>query len=176
METNTELPNKYDPTFKIVQDDSLTVADLVVREPTMPRAGRRADLPTSAIYPLPIARITKLYTSMERSCLHMEVNLSDHNKLKYTTVDHLAIWPSNPTSEVDSLLSILGRQDQKYVPLLVTSLDPSVPNNNPSPVTLEALFGYYIEIYHPISRETISNLVPFAPSNGSSPPISTRLG
>jgi NADPH-ferrihemoprotein reductase len=160
----TEVPNYYVPMFKIVEDDSLTAADLVAGEPTMPRAAGRAGLPTSTIYPIPITRMTKLYSSMERSCIHVEVDLSGHNELKYTTGDHLAIWPSNPTSEVDSLLSVLGRQKQKDVPLLITSLDPSGPNNNPLPVTLEVLFRYYIEICHPVSRETISNLVPFAPS------------
>jgi NADPH-ferrihemoprotein reductase len=119
----TEVPNNYDPTFKIVQDDSLTAADLVVGEPTMPRAGGRADLPTSAIYPLPITRITELYISMERSCIHVEVDLSSHNKLKYTTGDHLAIW--HPTRHLKSTVfspCLVGRTRNTFpcsLPVLI---------------------------------------------------------
>jgi NADPH-ferrihemoprotein reductase len=159
-----EVSSHYEPNFKVVEDESLAPIDLLIGDPLQPRGGKNKGMPSSLIQPLSISKIKKLYSSPERGCLHVEVDLTNHPELKYTTGDHLAIWPSNPTSEIERLLSVLGCRGQKDTPLLITSLDPSVPSKIPSPTTLEVLFRYYLEICRPLSRETISTLIPFAPS------------
>ena len=160
----SEVPSHYEPTFKIVEDESLAPVDLLIGDPIQPRGGERKGLLSSSIQPLSINKIKKLYSLAERGCLHVEIELAHHPQLKYTTGDHLAIWPSNPTSEVQRLLSVLGSRDKKDTPLIITSFDPCVSSKIPSPTTLEVLFRYYLEICHPLSREIVSTFIPFAPS------------
>ncbi|KAH3685091.1 hypothetical protein WICPIJ_003935, partial [Wickerhamomyces pijperi] len=63
-------------------------------------------------YLAPITASKELFNSETRHCVHAEFDLSDSN-LKYSTGDHLAIWPSNSNEEVAKLLDILGLSDKK---------------------------------------------------------------
>ncbi|PVH73461.1 riboflavin synthase domain-like protein, partial [Cadophora sp. DSE1049] len=158
-----DRPEQYEPMYRVVEDTSLDVIDLHVGEPIHPR-GKRSTAATSSIHALPVKSAQKLLSTVERNCLHMELDTSEFPELKYKTGDHLAVWPSNPTSEMGRLVNMLGLEDHLQTPLLISSLDTSVQVGHPSPTTWTALFQHYLEICAPVPRETVLVLAQFAPS------------
>jgi NADPH-ferrihemoprotein reductase len=100
--------------------------------------------------------------------MHVEVDVNDTN-LKYTTGDHLAIWPTNNESEVNRLASVLGLTDKLDTVVTVEALDPTAPKKHPFPIpsTYRAIFRHYLEICAPISRQVLSSFIEFTPSEES---------
>lgn len=171
----TERPEQYEPTLNVVEDVSLDIIDLHAGEPIQPAAGKKGAAAISPIQPLPIKVAKKLLSTQERNCLHVEVDTSSFPTLKYKTGDHLAVWPSNPTSEIQRLVNVLGLHGKTQTPLLISSLDPTVQVKVPSPSSWDALLQYYLEICAPVARETVLALAGFAPSP-SSKAILKQLG
>lgn len=159
-----ERPEQYEPTLQVVEDNSLDVIDLHIGEPIKARTTKKGAAATSPIHALPVTSASKLLSTVDRNCLHVELDTNEFPELKYKTGDHLAVWPSNPTTEVERLVNILGLQDHLQTPLLLSSLDPSVQNKLPSPTTWSALLQYYLEIGAPVPREIVLALAQFAPS------------
>lgn len=170
-----ERAAEYEPSLKVVEDPSLDLIDLHHGDPVKPREGKKATAPSSSIHPIEIKNARKLCSTSNRNCLHIELDTSEHPQLKYKTGDHLAVWPSNPLSEAIRLLDVLGLQNCKDIPLLVSSLDPSIDTKVPSPTTAEVLFKYYLEICAPVPRETILSIAQFAPSSETKERL-TNLG
>jgi NADPH-ferrihemoprotein reductase len=162
-----ERPEQYEPTLRIVEDTSLDIIDLHAGEPVKARASKKGAAAISPIQALPIKVAKKLLSTNDRNCLHLELDTNEFPELKYKTGDHLAVWPSNPSSEIQRLLNALGLQARSQTPLLVQSLDRSVQVKVPSPTTWDALFQYYLEICAPVPRETVLALAQFAPSESS---------
>jgi NADPH-ferrihemoprotein reductase len=159
-----EREPEYEPTLAVVEDDSLTSIDLHHGEPVLRNTAKKASAACSPICALPVKVSTDLFTNGGRSCLHMEIDLSQNPEIKYKTGDHLAVWPINPDIEVERLLRVLGLQDRKDLPISTSSLDPAVKVRVPTPTTADALFRHYLEICSPVSRETVLSLTQFAPT------------
>jgi NADPH-ferrihemoprotein reductase len=159
-----ERPEQYKPTLRVIEDTSLDVIDLHVGEPITARASKKGAATISSVRPLPVTSAKKLLSTVGRNCLHVELDTSHYPKLKYKTGDHLAVWPSNPVSEVQRLVDMLGLQGKTQVPLLISSLDSPVQIKVPSPTTWEVLFQYYLEICAPVPREVVLSLAQFASS------------
>lgn len=148
---------EYGPTIRIVEDDSMDTIDLFNGEPVSKHKSG-----TSPVGALPIKESRELFAN-GRSCLHMELDLAATPEIKYKTGDHLAVWPINPTEEVNLLLEILGLKSK--TPLTILALDSAnVKVKVPTPTTALALFQHYLEICAPVSRETVLALAQFAPS------------
>lgn len=174
MELQERL-EQYEPTMCVVEDSSLDLIDLNIGEPIEAQTSKKGAVAVSPIQALPIKVAKKLLNTTDRNCLHLELDTNEFPELKYKTGDHLAVWPSNPTSEVQRLVNSLGLQTQTRNPLLITSLDRAVYVKVPSPTTWEALFRYYLEICAPVPREIILGLAQFAPSDSSAATLK-RLG
>ena len=159
-----EKPAEYQPMFEVVEDYSLEPINLHTGEPVHPRDNPKAAASSSLIKSLPIKETRELYTSGDRNCIHMELDINEHAQLVYKTGDHLAVWPKNTDGEVELLLNALSMQARQHVPVLLRSLDADTRIKVPSPTTISTLFRHYLEIGGPISRETILDLVQFAPS------------
>ena len=159
-----EKPAEYQPSYEVVDDPSLELIDLHLGEPAHPRDNPRAAASSSAIKSLPIKETRELYTSGDRNCVHMELEINESAELVYKTGDHLAVWPTNTRNEVDLLLDTLNLQARKEVPVLLRSLDADTRLKVPSPTTISALFGHYLEIGAPVSRETVIALAQFTSS------------
>ena len=159
-----EKPAEYQPSYEVVDDQSLELIDLHLGEPAHPRDNPRAAGSSSTIKSLPVKETRELYTSGDRNCVHMELEINEHAELVYKTGDHLAIWPTNTKNEVDLLLTTLHLQARKNTPVLLRSLDADTRLKVPSPTTISALFGHYLEIGAPVSRETVIALAHFASS------------
>jgi NADPH-ferrihemoprotein reductase len=169
---------KYDPVVSVIPDDSLDLSDLYIDEPVHHDSGSSSKTHTSssAICALPVRCARQLFsgktlsdTGGKKGCLHIELDLANQPQIRYKTGDHLAIWPTNPSNEVERLLSMLGSSGEgmRHHPLLVKALDPTMKVNVPTPTTLDALLRHYLEICGPVPRETIRALAEFAPTASS---------
>lgn len=159
-----EQAAEYQPALSIVEDDSLTPIDLHHGEPTSSTQNSKAAAACSPVQPLPIKSCRELFNSADRNCVHMELDLSDYPAVNYKTGDHIAVWPANPQTEVDMLLTALNLRSKQDIPISLKPADPAIKLNLPSPTTIRALFHRYLEICAPVSRTTIQNLANFAPS------------
>ncbi|KAK7407888.1 hypothetical protein QQX98_009947 [Neonectria punicea] len=155
----------YTPSISLVEDESLALVDLNLGEPVEHRNGpARVVKAYSPIRPLTVQSSEELYTSPDRNCLHMELDITNHAELRYGTGDHLAVYPINTDHEVQLLLRAIGREDRAERPLLVRPLEEGETTKIPSPTTLSALFRHYLEVSAPVSREIVGQLARFAPS------------
>lgn len=152
----TECEAVYDPSFSVDEETSPD-AEVQLGEPGIlagsatPRATR-------------ISHARQLFNSTDRYCLHVEFDLTDQPEMIYKTGDHLAIWPSNPDSEAERLLRVLGLTDKKDTIITIKALDTAAEVPIPNPTTIETMFRYYLEICGPVSRDVISSLAQFAPT------------
>ncbi|OKL55468.1 hypothetical protein UA08_09324 [Talaromyces atroroseus] len=165
----------YEPTFRVMEDDSLTITDLNLGEPVQREHGKKPNLVCSPIRPLPIKLGRDLSNSADRSCIHMELDLSSYPEVKYKTGDHIAIWPMNPDGEVHRLIRVLGFEQRQNTPIVLLPCVSGTKIKVPTPTTILALFQYYLEICAPVSRETVQNLAQFAPTLSAKETLS-KLG
>ena len=115
-------------------------------------------------YIAPIAESREVFNDKTRNCLHCEIDVSGTN-LNYTTGDHIAIWPTNAGKEVDRLLKVLGKYDQRDTVISVKGLDATAKTLFPSPTTYVAVLRYHMEICAPVSRQFVATLAQFSPTD-----------
>lgn len=171
----------YEPSFKLIDQPELTGDDKTVSngEPNKAYVDMQRDLtkgPFDHTHPY-LAKISKtkeLFNSRERSCVHVEFDISESN-LRYTTGDHLAIWPSNSDDNVERFLECFGLKSKADDVFTLKSLDSTVHLPFPTPITYGAVIRHHLEISGPISRQTLASIAPFAPSEEAKQE-SLRLG
>lgn len=174
---HTEHDPVYEPSLKVFEDESLEPIDLNHGVPAEKTSERKTNNGMSAVYALPVKGAKELFqVSEHRNCLHMEVDFSEHPELKYKTGDHLGVWPINPDVEVSRLLRVLGLTSRRQIPITILSLEESVKVKVPTPTTLDALLGHYLEICAPVSRETVASLIQFAPTQAAKDLLSKLSG
>ncbi|KAK7203899.1 NADPH-cytochrome P450 reductase [Myxozyma melibiosi] len=115
-------------------------------------------------YIAPVTVSREIFNSASRNCLHIEVDLSGSN-LKFTTGDHIAVWPQNSEKEVDRFLTVLGLIDKRHTVIDVTTIDPTAKVPFPTPTTYDAVVRYHLEICGVVSRQFLNTLAGFAPSD-----------
>lgn len=114
-------------------------------------------------YLAPISKTKELFNSKDRSAIHLEFDLSQTN-LRYSSGDHIAIWPSNSDEKLQEFLQITGLAAIKDQVIDLKPLDSTIIIPFPSPTTVETIFRHYKEISGPVSRQILGNLKQFAPS------------
>lgn len=118
-------------------------------------------------YLAPVTIARELFSAGERNCIHLELDITGSG-ISYQHGDHIALWPSNPDVEVERLLCVLGLagQEKRHTPVQVVSLDPTLAKVPfPTPSTYDAVFRHYLDISAVASRQTLSLLAQFAPSD-----------
>ncbi|KAK5735734.1 NADPH-cytochrome P450 reductase [Elasticomyces elasticus] len=156
----------YEPSLRIVEDASLEPIDLHHGIPQT-RNAKKPSSTESKIYALPIIQSRELFSdATDRNCIHMELDLTAFQDLKYKTGDHLAVWPVNPTAEVELLISVVGLGQRRALPCHIKSVDETAVKV-PSPTTIDALFEHYLEVCAPVSREHVGLLATFAPTDAA---------
>ncbi|AAS50245.1 AAL121Cp [Eremothecium gossypii ATCC 10895] len=109
-------------------------------------------------YVAPITSTKELFKKKDRNCIHVEFDLSGSN-LKYSTGDHLGVWPSNPDEKVEKFLTTFGLD-----PTTIFDLKPkdiTIKPPFPVPTTIGAAVRYYLEISGPVSRQVIGSLLQY---------------
>jgi NADPH-ferrihemoprotein reductase len=157
----------YEPALKVEEIDSEEHCDMHTSKPWTHSQTRLSRSVTPA-HVLPIKAAHELFkVTDDRNCIHMEVDLSEQPGMKYKTGDHLGVWPTNPGTEVHTLLKCLGRDSTRHNMLKITELEYGSKPKVPGCTTLDALLLHYLEICAPLSREAIGSLVQFAPTQHS---------
>ena len=173
---------KYEPNVKLTERDDLTVDDSHVSlgEPNKKYINSQGvDLskgPFDHTHPY-LAKITKtkeLFNSKDRNCVHVEFDISDSN-LKYSTGDHLAVWPSNSDENIKQFLKCFGLEDKENTVIELKALDSTYSIPFPSPITYGAVIRHHLEISGPISRQLFLSIAGFAPNEETKATL-TRIG
>ncbi|KAH8721679.1 hypothetical protein BGZ61DRAFT_347100 [Ilyonectria robusta] len=162
----TEREVVFESLFKIRERTELTPqsSEVYLGELTKSQLENTAQGPFDVHNPFvaPIAASRELFCVEDRNCLHIEVDL-DKSGLTYQTGDHIAIWPMNPSGEVDRCLDILGLTEKRNTVIGVDSLDPTTRVFFPTPTTYDTIVRYHLGICGPVSRQFVSNLAVFSP-------------
>ncbi|RAL15061.1 NADPH cytochrome P450 oxidoreductase family protein [Aspergillus homomorphus CBS 101889] len=144
---------QYLPTLAVDEDESLELIDLHHGVPDPRDASGKVSTQCSPVRAVPISSARQLFSTPDRHCLHLDLDLTCQPELTYKTDDHLAIWPGNSDAEVERLLQVLGRADRREVPIVIRSVDAATKVKIPTPTTPAALFRYYLEIGAPVNRD-----------------------
>ena len=108
----------------------------------------------------------ELFSSIERSCVHAEFDLS-FSDITYETGDHVAIWPSNSNEDVDQFMKCFGLDEKKGHVFTLKPIDPTISTPFYTPTTYEAAVRHHMEISGPFSRQMLALFAEFAPSEES---------
>ncbi|KAF2396501.1 hypothetical protein EJ06DRAFT_524484 [Trichodelitschia bisporula] len=158
----------YEPVFDITEREDLEADsdEVYLGEPNANHLQGASKGPYSQNNPYiaPIAESKELFTTPDRNCLHMEIDIAGSN-LHYSTGDHIAIWPTNAGKETDRFLRVAGLLDKRHTVISVKGRDPTAKVPFPSPTTYDAVARYHMEICAPVSRQFVSQLAPFAPTD-----------
>ncbi|ODV64086.1 NADPH--hemoprotein reductase [Ascoidea rubescens DSM 1968] len=119
-------------------------------------------------YLAPVSFSKQLFSKdSNRHCVHAEFDLSKSN-LRYSTGDHLALWPSNPDQEVLNFYKAFDLSKEKLEkPFDIKPLDSTTIISFPTPTTMEALVRYHLEITGSVSRQFLKSISIFAPNEES---------
>lgn len=161
---------KFEPSFELTEDLTLTFDDenVSLGEPDKSYLDSSKDLTKGPFnhshpYLAPITLTKEVFNSKERFCVHAEFDLSNTN-LRYTTGDHLAVWPSNSDYNIDNFIKCFGLEGKLDYIFHLKALDSTVSIPFPSPTTYGAVLRHYLEISGPISRQFFSSIASFAPT------------
>ncbi|KAI5955143.1 cprA [Candida jiufengensis] len=172
---------KYEPSLKLIPRDDLTIDDLSVSlgEPNKKYIDTKASVdltkgPFDNTHPYlaPITKIKELFNSKERSCVHVEFDISNSN-LKYSTGDHLAVWPQNSNEKIDLFLKTFDLTNKKDEVFELKSLDSTYHIPFPTPITYEAVIRHHLEISGPVSRQFFLSIAAFAPNEETKTKLTT---
>ncbi|CCE63306.1 hypothetical protein TPHA_0E02140 [Tetrapisispora phaffii CBS 4417] len=156
---------KYEPLESITDDVSLgepSFQYLPASKLSFNDAGiQLGPFDASHPYVAPFVKSVELFKSDDRNCIHSEIDISGSN-MKYTTGDHLGIWPSNANEKVDQFLKVFGLNGKNIFNL--TPKDATVKVPFPVPTTIDSAVRHYLEITGPIARQLFAQLVEFAPN------------
>ncbi|CCU75332.1 putative NADPH-cytochrome P450 reductase [Blumeria hordei DH14] len=160
----------YEPVFSIKEAENLTndSPDVYLGEPNRLHLQGQAKGPFNSHNPFiaPVIASRELFTNTDRNCLHLEIDLSDSG-LSYQTGDHVAVWPTNSSQEVDRFLKITGLYSKRNTVVHVKPLDSTAKIQFPTPTTYDAIARYYMEINAAVSRQFVASLAPFAPTESA---------
>lgn len=158
----------YEPSLKLVENPSLTKDDPSVSQGEPSKAYvKSASIEGPYDHQNPyISKITKtreLFSSSTRSCVHAEFDLSASN-MKYSTGDHLAVWPSNCDENVAKFLKAFGLEHKLETVFDLKVLDSTARFHFHTPITYGAVIRHHLEISGPISRQFLSSIAGLAPT------------
>lgn len=168
----------YEPVFSVTEEEMLSTQDdsVYLGEPNLSHLESGGRGPYSAHHPYiaPIVESRELFTSKDRNCLHMEIDVSGSG-LHYQTGDHIAVWPSNAGVEVDRFLKVFGLEEKRDTVIKIKGVDVTAKVPIPTPTTYDAAVRYYLEICAPVSRQFVNSLAAFAPDEEAKAEL-VRLG
>jgi NADPH-ferrihemoprotein reductase len=162
----TEHDFKFESCLRLEQLSS-PPARLFLGEPDDSYLDEKTDLSlgpfdNSHPYLAPIIKTKNLFSS-RRSCIHVEFDLSKTN-LRYSTGDHVAVYPSNSDEKLNGFFEITGFSDKRDYIYNIIAVDSTVSISFPTPTTVESIFRYYKEISAPASRNYLNTLKEFVPN------------
>lgn len=162
-----EIPYSYRPAFEVTELAPIYPVShhVFLGEPNKAHLYNRIQGPFTPQNPFPakITRARELFTTTDRSCLHLEFDVSG-TSMAYDTGDHLAVWPVNSDKQVKLFLDMFSLSPKKEYVVEITTTDPNNKVPIPSKTTYEAVFRHYLDVCAPVTRQHLQKLSDFATS------------
>lgn len=169
----------YEPGLKLVEEE-ISATDVKVShgEPDKSYINSDTDLTKGPFnhnhpYLAPITFTKELFKSKDRHCIQAQFDISESN-LRYSTGDHLAIWPSNSNETIKTFIKAFGLQEKVDTVFSLKALDSTITIPFPTPITYGAVIRHHLEITGQVSRQFLLSIVAFAP-DADSKALVTRL-
>lgn len=158
----------YQPSLNLIESVH-SIDDAVVShgEPNSAYVSNSVDLskgPFDHAHPFlsKVVKTQELFNSKTRSCVHAEFDLSGTN-LRYSTGDHLAIWPSNANENIEKFLEAFDLYDKTDNVFELKAADSTVAIPFHTPITYGAVVRHHLEISGDVSRQFLLSIAQFAP-------------
>lgn len=161
-------PFRYEPAFAVVSQATMPSRDAYLGEPNNRHLRDRVRGPFTLLnpYAAPIAAARQLCSAGPRTFLHIDLDLSE-STLTYAAGDHLSIRPVNSDREVERFLRVFGLLACRQTEIEISAFDSSLKIPVPRFTTYEALARYYLDICGPVSRQLLTIIAHFAPSEAA---------
>ncbi|CAL1535316.1 unnamed protein product [Lymnaea stagnalis] len=114
-------------------------------------------------YLAPITVNKELHKGGDRSCMHIELDISE-SKIRYETGDHVAIYPINDTDIVEKLGQRLGIDLDTVFSLTNIDEDASKKHPFPCPCSYRTALMHYIDITNPPRTHVLAELAEYTES------------
>lgn len=166
-----ERTEKFVPSFKLEKLESVTDKTSVGEPSLQYLPSNKLSFNSEGIqlgpfdlsqpYVAPITVSHELFKGKDRNCIHSEIDVSGSN-IKYSTGDHLGVWPSNADEKVQQFLDLFNLDADMVFNL--KPMDSTIKVPFPCPTTVGATVRHYLEITGPVSRQSFGSLIQFAPN------------
>lgn len=168
------IPFVYKPAFQVTESlpEKLPFRDTFLGEPNKNHLYGRVQGPFTAENPFPatVAESQELFTAPDRSCIHLEFDISG-TSIRYDTGDHLAVWPVNSNEEIALFLKAFNLASKGAHVVEVDPSDPMTKMPIPSRTTYETIVRHHLDIGGVVGRQDVRRLSEYA----TSPLLRTRL-
>ncbi|XP_059147602.1 NADPH--cytochrome P450 reductase-like [Physella acuta] len=111
-------------------------------------------------YLAPITVNRQLHKGGDRSCMHIELDISE-SKIRYETGDHVAIYPVNDSELVEKLGKRLGVDLDTVFSLTNIDEDASKKHPFPCPCSYRTALMHYIDITNPPRTHVLGELAEY---------------
>lgn len=162
----------YEPSLQLLEStSSVNDAGVSHGEPNSSYVTNSTDLTKGPFdhshpYLSSVAKTRELFNSKSRSCVHAEFDLSGSN-LRYSTGDHLAIWPSNSNENIEKFFEVFNLSDKQDDVFELKAADSTVAIPFHTPITYGAVVRHHLEISGAVSRQFLLSIAQFAPDKES---------
>ncbi|GMR42548.1 hypothetical protein PMAYCL1PPCAC_12743, partial [Pristionchus mayeri] len=97
----------------------------------------------------------------DRSCRHMEFDLGT-SMIRYEAGDHLGVYPTNETSLVDKMCSLLDFNPTQAFKLINLDEESNKKHPFPCPTTFRVALAHYVDISAPVKAHVLKAIAEFA--------------
>ncbi|XP_033627746.1 NADPH--cytochrome P450 reductase-like [Asterias rubens] len=113
-------------------------------------------------YLSPVIVNRELHKGGERSCMHIEFDISD-SKIRYEAGDHVAVFPTNDPVLVDRIAELLGGKDMDTV-MSLNNVDEDASKKHPfpCPCTYRTALSHYLDITSIPRTNVIKDIAEYA--------------
>jgi len=123
-------------------------------------ANQRPPFDAKNPYVAKVARNDELHRGGDRSCMHIELDISD-SKIRYEAGDHVAIYPQNDPEQVEAIGHILGVDLDEVFALQNVDEDSSKKFPFPCPTTYRTALTHYVDIASPPRVNLLNELIQY---------------
>ncbi|XP_062501211.1 NADPH--cytochrome P450 reductase-like isoform X2 [Corticium candelabrum] len=112
-------------------------------------------------YMAPLLVNTELHKSGDRSCMHIELDISGTN-IRYSAGDHVAIYPTNNAAIVQKLADLLQFDLDQVFSLISVDEQATKKNPFPCPCSFRTALLHYVDITSPPRTHVLKEIARYA--------------
>lgn len=103
----------------------------------------------------------ELHKNSERSCIHIEFDITD-SKIRYDAGDHVAVFPSNNPDIVDRIGKVLDIDLDIVFTLNNVDVEANKKHPFPCPTTYRVALTHYVDVMNPLKSHVLKELSDYA--------------